>query len=287
MSQGERQIADTQGKFVRAVRDGRERTEVGWTTGRILLSNKRLVLAGSGGKQTIPLSKIDDLGGRFDANQAIASISDYLSLHIGDDVILLAPTDYEEFESDFYHALLDRESFLVRHPAVAGGVVQNTEWEQAGLKIEDDAISVATTAGTFVGIELDDIGTIKTGERTVLEESRRVLEVEHSEDGTSVQTYLSGEDRLVGILESLVAKGDEETTTSLDLTETEKQVLTALYSGVSPFEVPEFIGIDVEEVEELYERLIDHDVLEEIRIRREVELNARGRSIAGDVIEEQ
>jgi hypothetical protein len=73
----------------------------------------------------------------------------------------------------------------------------------------------------------------------------------------------------------------------LDLSKTDKQVLTALYSGVSPFDIPSFLGLDVEEVEELYVRLIDHDVLNEVRIRHEVTLNARGRSIASDVISDQ
>jgi len=64
-------------------------------------------------------------------------------------------------------------------------------------------------------------------------------------------------------------------------------VLMALYSGVSPFDIPAFLGIEVDQVEELFVRLIDHDVLDEVRIRHEVELNARGRSIAADAIDEQ
>jgi hypothetical protein len=146
---------------------------------------------------------------------------------------------------------------------------------------------MATVSGTFVEIRLDDIGDITTGRRTVLEESRVVVEVEHSDEETSVQTYISGSDRQMSFLESLLRKGEEQSETSLELSETDKQVLTALYSGVSPFDIPSFLGLDVEEVEELYVRLVDHDVLNEVRIRHEVTLNARGRSIASDVISEQ
>jgi helix-turn-helix protein len=156
------------------------------------------------------------------------------------------------------------------------------------MKVEADAVSIATVAGTFVEIQLDDIGDIEMGRRTVREEQRQVIEVEHSDDaGTSVQTYISGPERAVDNLKSLLRIGEEHTEMSLDLSQQDKQVLMALYSGVSPFDIPEFIGIDVDQVEELFVRLIDHDVLEEVRIRHEVELNARGRSIAADAIDEQ
>jgi hypothetical protein len=287
MKRGERKLSDTHGRFLRAEKNGRELQDAAWASGRILLSNRRLVLAGSGGKQTIPLSAIEAIEGRYDVNQDVASVSDYLSLRVSNGVILVAPTKYDEFELEFYGAVLNNGTFLARHPAVEGGVVQNTEWERSRLKIEEEAVSMATVSGTFVEIRLDDIGDITTGHRTVLDESRPVIEVEHSDEETSVQTYISGTDRHISFLETLLRKGEEQSETSIELSETDKQVLTALYSGVSPFDIPSFLGLDVEEVEELYVRLIDHEVLDEVRIRHEVTLNARGRSIASDVISEQ
>ncbi|MDQ2053594.1 MULTISPECIES: CheF family chemotaxis protein [Halobellus] len=290
MKPGETKLADTRGRFLQALRNGRERSDAGWTNGRILLSNKRIVLAGTSGKRTFPLSKIEQVGGRFDVNQRVATVADYIALQFddGEDVILVAPAEFEEFEMDLYDALLSSTKFLVRHPAVEGGVVQNTEWERAKMQVETEAVNIATVAGTFVGVQLDDIGDIEMGRRTVREERREVIEVEHSDDnGTSVQTYISGPERAVGILKSLLRIGEEQTETALDLSRQDKQVLMALYSGVSPFDIPAFLGIDVDEVEELFVRLIDHDVLDEVRIRHEVELNARGRSIAADAIDEQ
>ncbi|MFB6131736.1 MAG: CheF family chemotaxis protein [Salinigranum sp.] len=287
MKEGEQKVSDTRGRFLQAVREGREINDADWVNGRILLSNKRLILAGTGGKRTVQLEDVEGLGGRFDVNQRVATVADYLSLHLPDGVLLVAPADFEEFELDVFGALLDYSSYLGRHPAVEGGVVQNTEWERARLKVEKEAVSLATVSGTFVEIRLDDIGDITTGVRTVQEEERRVIEVEHSRDGTSVQTYLSGPNRQIGILSTLLRKGEEQSETALDLSTSDKQVLTALYSGVEPFDIPSFLGLDVDEVEALFQRLIEHNVLDEVRIRREVELNARGRSIASDAIDEQ
>ncbi len=205
----------------------------------------------------------------------------------GNDVVLVAPAEYEEFELKLYDALLSTTKFLIRHPAVEGGVVQDTEWEVGRVKVGVDAVSLATVAGTFVEVRLDDIGDTEMGRRTVQDEQREVIEVEHSDESTSVETYISGPERAVGILRSLLRIGDEQTETSLDLSHQDKQVLMALYSGVSPFDIPDFLGIDVDQVEDLFVRLIDHDVLDEVRVRHEVELNARGRSIAADAIDEQ
>ncbi|SFR43836.1 CheF family chemotaxis protein [Halogeometricum limi] len=290
MKPGEKKVADTSGRFLQVKRGGRKLNDANWTNGRILLSNQRLILAGTGGKRTFPLSSIQQLGGRFDVNQRIATVSDYLALQYddGENVVLVAPKDFEEFELELYGALLNSVRFLVRHPAVEGGVVQNTEWEGARMKVEDEAVSIATVSGSFVHVRLDDIGDIEMGRRTVREEPREVIEVEHSNDeGTSLQTYISGPERPVSILKSLLRIGEEQSETALELSKQDKQVLMALYSGVSPFDIPAFLGIDVDDVEELFVRLIDHHVLDEVRIRHEVELNARGRSIAADAIDDQ
>ncbi|ELZ26233.1 hypothetical protein C474_21081 [Halogeometricum pallidum JCM 14848] len=290
MKPGEKKVSDTNGRFLQVRRGGRSLNDANWTNGRILLSNQRLILAGTAGKRTFELSTIEQLGGRFDVNQRIATVSDYLAVRYndGEDVVLVAPVDLDEFELELYGTLLNATKFLVRHPAVEGGVVQNTEWVGARLKVEEEGVSIATVKGSFVHVRLDDIGDIEMGRRTVREETREVIEVEHSyDDGTSVQTYVSGPERAVNILKSLLRIGEEQSETALELSKQDKQVLMALYSGVSPFDIPAFLGIDVDDVEELFMRLIDHNVLDEVRVRHEVELNARGRSIAADAIDDQ
>ncbi len=286
--EGERKITDTRGKFTMVVKDGRELNDAEWTGGRILLSNRRLILAGSEGKRTIPLKRIRSLEGRTDVNQLVAKVSGYVSLQLSTgDVVLVSAEDPESFERMLYRALLDRAVVLARHPAVEGGVVTDAEWKKARLKIEEESVDVAISDGSFVEIDLDDIGSMEANERSVEDEKRRVLEVEHSQDGTSVQTYISGSTRRCSILESLLRKGESRSEIGVDLTEKQNEVLMALYSGVSPFEIPDFLGMDVDEVEEVFDRLIELDVIEEIRTRREVALNARGRNIASEAMNDQ
>ena len=287
MSEGEQKLADETGKFAEVVKDGRKVPDVEWVSGRILLSTKRLVLASSEGKRTIPLSKIHAIKGRQDANQPLAQVASYISLQMGGDVVLVSPSDHAEFEHQLYSAILDQEIALVKHPAVEGGVVQGTEWEKARLKVETEEVALALTSGQFVEIEIDDVGDVEMDEAEVMGDTRRVIEVEHTQEATAVETHISGASRHVTVLASLFRKGEKKNTVDVDLGEREAEVLMALYSGVSPFQIPEFVGMDVDTVEETFDQLIEEGILEERRTRREVTLKARGRHIASESMDEE
>jgi helix-turn-helix protein len=287
MSDDEQKLADQTGKFAQVVTDGRKVPDVEWISGRILLSTRRLILATNEGKRTIPLATIKSIKGRQDANQPLAQVSSYISLQMGSDVTLISPQDHEQFEQELYSAILDQQVILVKHPAVEGGVVQNPGWEKGRLKVEDGDVALALATGQFVEIEVDDVGTVEATDRELKGDRRRVIEVEHTQDGTAVETHISGASQHVTVLASLLRKGEQKNTTDVELSDRESEVLMALYSGVSPFQIPEFVGMDVETVEETFDQLIEEGILEERKIRREVKLKARGRHIASQSTDEE
>lgn len=292
MSESEYKIEDAKGKFLQAVKKGRKLNDAEWTPGRILLSNKRIILVSNDGKRAVPLSKIASLSGRYDVNQTVAKVSDYISLRLESESVLLISvgSNTESFEFELFGAMLNQEEVHVKHPAVEGGVIQDTSYERARVSVGDGdehQLNVALSTGSFVPIDLDDVGSVDTGKQEVDGTERPILKVEHAEEGTSVQTYFAGESHAMAVLESLFKRGVEQSQGSIELSETEKRVLMGLYSGVSPFEIPDFLGMDVDEVEEIFERLIEMDVLEEVRTRREVALKTRGRNIASEVINDE
>lgn len=282
MSKSETKLADVTGQFTQVVKDGRKLSDTDWSNGRIVLSNKRLVIASNSGKQTIPLAQIQSIRGRYDVNRTIAKVSNYISVNAGQNVYLVSMGEVEEFELQIQKAILDGEIVLVKHPAVKGGVVQDSSWKKARVKINEGVANFAVENGNFVQIEVDDVGTVESDERAVRGQERPVVEAEHTEEGTSVQTYLSGGAQNCAMLKSVLDRGAEKNASQIDLSSQEQEVLMAIYSGVSPFEVPEFLDIDTDDVEEMYERMIELDVLEEVRVRREVALKPRGRNIASE-----
>jgi helix-turn-helix protein len=289
MKESETQLADQKGKFTQVVKDGRKVPDIEWIPGRILLSNKRMILASKQGKRTIPLPKLSSIKSREDAENPLAKVSSYISLQVGSDVTLLAPKNHEQFEEVLYNAVLDQQVVAVKHPAVKGGVVQDISWEKARLtpELDDGSIALAMTSGQFVEIELDDIGIVEESEGDVLGDERFFIEVEHTQNEAAVQTYISGPKRKVTILGELLRKSEQQNEVDVDLTEEENEVLMALYSGVSPFQIPEFVGMDIETVEEVYDELIDAGILQEQRVRRDVQLKARGRNIASEAMDDE
>lgn len=285
----ERTLADTKGKFVQVVKEGRKRNDIEWQPGRILLSNKRIVLATKQGKRTIPLSKLTSVTAS-QMNQPLAQVNGYTKVQAGRDVWLIS-TAADNFSDILYRALLDQIVVLVKHPAVKGGVVQETGWDKARFKLDEDAedmINLAIASGTFVELDINDVGTVETKEKQIRGDERPLIEVEHTIDGTSVETHISGPGRHVSLIEGLVRQGEQRNSADdVELSDDEIQVLMALYSGISPFKIPEFVDMEIEAVEDVYERLLEQDILEPVRTRREVQLEARGRSIAGEAMGDQ
>lgn len=288
MSGGERRIAKTEGRFLRTVESGGEVDDARWETGHLLLSNRRLVLVGSEGKRTIPLADIDEIGVEGDVVEAETRAPEVASLRTGQEVFLLAARDHGSFEVDLCSAALDGEMLLARHRAVEGGEnvgAQDADWEKVRLTAGDDGtIHVVSSDGTSLGIAPDDVLDVDVTERTVRDRSMRVVEFERVNRGTDVETHLAGPTRACSLLGTLLGRGVKESGGEVDLDETEREVLMALYSGISSFEIPEFTGVAVDEVEDTFERLVELDVLDEVRRRREVALTPRGRNLASDAI---
>ncbi|QSG05280.1 CheF family chemotaxis protein [Halapricum desulfuricans] len=283
MSQGERKLHDERGKFMRAVKDGHEIRDADWNACRVVLTTERVVLIGDE-KHTIDIDTLGRVNDRFDVNQNAAVEGSYTSLRTDDTVFLVSTPDQDTFETALYKASLNNGILLVQHPAVEGGVVQSVEWTKAKVKISEDAIRFAMADGQKVTIDRDDIGDVETDERTVDGQDRTVYEVEHTEDGRSVETHLTGESHHTAVMGALLEEGVERHRANLDLDGVEKQVIMALHSGVSPFDIPEFVDRDVERVEEIFDRLIEYDVIEVERERTEVALTPEGRQVAGDSI---
>jgi helix-turn-helix protein len=283
----EKKIEDAQGKYLHAVRGGRELNDANWQQCRVVLTNERIVLV-SDGKIAVPLTDIDEMGERYDVNENAASVPEYTTLHVDDDVLLVTTPDHETFRTNFYRAFLDGAVIYVKHPAVLGGVVQGSEWQRGRLKVTKETVRMVLEDGQKFTIERDDIGEFESDQGTVAGEQRSVLEVEHTDDeGTSMQTYLSGREHHISVLKQLLEEGAEQNRADLDLEPIERRVVMALYSGVSPFAISDFVGIDVDKVQEIYDELIELEVVEVVRERKEVALTPQGRKVASEAMGEQ
>lgn len=286
MSEDEQKLVDTAGDYCYAIKNGEAVADPQWNSCRLVMTNKRLILANNSGKQTLPHSNIEITDG--DEMPDGVDVGGATPMRIGDNVVLFDATNLSDFEQEYCRATLHGEIILANHPAVVGGVVQDeAEWRKTRFQLDDDAIVLGFPDGGSIQFDVDDVGTSETETRQVMGEQRTVLEVEHTdEDDRSVETHFSGMDHHTTALQSLFERVIEEREGDYELSETEDQVLMALYSGVSAFEMADFVGLPVDEVEEIYQKLLDVGAVDEVRTRTEVALNAQGRNMASEAMSE-
>ncbi|MXR50551.1 hypothetical protein GRX03_02870 [Halovenus sp. WSH3] len=289
MSEGEQKLVDTQGDYLYAVKDGEPLPDAQWRSCRIVITSERLVLSTNANKQAIPHAKIlvpkedeDLIPDGMDAPGATA-------LRIGNNVILVDTQELDDFESEYCRAALHDEVILVKYPAIVGGVVQEeASWSKARFRLNDDDIVLGLPDNETVTFSIDDVGTVETATEQVAGEQREVVKVEHTdENDRSVETHFSGVEWHPRALATLLRNTIDRRQDEYELDDLENQVLMALYSGVSPFEMADFVGTDVEEVEEIYQKLLDAGAVDKVRERTEVTLNAKGRNLASEAMNEQ
>lgn len=284
MSEGEQKLADVSGDYRYAVKQGQTLEQSDWRSCRIVLTSERLVLATSGGKQAIPHSRIvipDEETVPESVETATAT-----PLQVGDNVVVIDAQGMDDFESEYCRAALHDEVILVKHPAVVGGVIQDDAgWSKCQFRLDEDTVRLGLPGGKTVSFDIDEVGTIETENQRVMNEQRHVVQVEHvDEQDRSVETHFSGMEWHTRALEVLLRTVIEGRQDDYELSEMEEQVLVALYSGVSPFEMSDFVGIPVDQVEEIYQNLLDTGAVDEVRVRTEVTLNAKGRNMASEAM---
>jgi helix-turn-helix protein len=287
MSEGEQKLVDTRGDYRYVRKNGQHVDDADWRSCRIVLTSERLVLATNGTKQAIPHSRImipDD-----ESIPEGVSVGTATPLKIGDNLILVDAQSVDDFESEYCRAALHDEVILVKHRAVVGGVIQDeATWSKCRFRLDDDTVTVGLAGGDSASFDIENVGTIDVDDQQVMGDRRTVVKVEHTDDdGHSVQTHFSGKAWHSRALASLLRTVIEQRRDDYELSEMESQVLMALYSGVSPFDISDFVGIDVQQVEEIYQTLLDVGAVDKVRERTEVTLNAQGRNMASEAMSEE
>ncbi|MFP3945550.1 MAG: CheF family chemotaxis protein [Archaeoglobaceae archaeon] len=296
----ESKITDDIGKFISPISsDDKRFRDAKWIPGRIILSNKNIWMIGKDRKKKIPLKTIFDIGGRFDISNEVKSMPHYILVkHHGPNeenksslVTVNDKNKFERLKEKLMEILLNKRIVYVKYPVKKGGVIQqNIKWEKAQIAIKKNKLRMVTESKKFIKIDLDKIQLAKKEDREVNQETKKVLDIQFSEvednQEFSVECYVYGKENTLNILNNFIFGSFDKVTADIKLSESEKQIIMSLYTGVSPFEIAGFIGMDVDKVEEVYDRLIELGVLKEVRKRKEVILTTRGKNLASEALSE-
>ncbi len=210
------------------------------TQGRVLLSQKRLVLAvNSTDRLTIPLSKIvdiavghvpDDIQGFFESTVTIAF---ELKGKQHKAVIEADDSTIEKFSTVLFKAVLNGTKIRVKHPARIGGRVTDESFVPARLYLRPRTVQ-------FRGDDTVEItlATVTEFSRTMREINGReqpVIEFQHMPAGEAMVTMVAlNSRRMMIILGRYLRIEYTELINELknvEISEDEKEILTAVYSG--------------------------------------------------------
>lgn len=243
------------------------------TKGRVLLSQKRLVLVAGDEKTTIPLTDVfdvvvgyvpDHLGEFFDSTVTVAfSKNDrrlVAAIEADDETI-------EKFSTVLFKALLNGTESTVKHPAEVGGRVTDQVFAPAKLSLMPQGVQFDRSSGSFT-ISLVNVTKFSRETRTISGVKQSTVTVRHMPDGQSLTTIValpsSRKLSLLGRyfrLEYSELMGDLK---DVELSEAEKELLVAVYSAGDIQNVPLANVIDREasEVTMLLTDLEEKDLLQ-------------------------
>ena len=244
--------------------------------GRVLMSNKRLILATSSNRTVVPITSIFDVA----VGQVPPEVEEFFdhTVMVGyirggtrrTTVVGGSREAIEKFSLLLYRATLNGSRAAVKHPAEMGGRVMDTPLRTAGLHLESDAVGFLNNDALAEGdepfaIDLASVVFFEVRERTVDDEKRLVLSVQHVVDGQTVTSEMSlSSRRKMNILGRYVRQMYyyiESSIRDVDLDEKELEVLVGIYSTGADIDLASMLDLEEAELEHHLETLFDNDLI--------------------------
>jgi len=268
--------------------------------GRVLMSERRLVLATSDTKTMIPITSIFDIA----VGQVPPEVEEFFDYTV---MVGYVDGDYrrttviggdretiEKFSLLLFRATLNGSTALVKHPAKIGGRVMDTPKRKTGLNLDYESVSFpgsdvqSEEDGPF-SIDLASVVFFEVIERTADDgDSILVLSVQHVENGQTVTSEISMRSRrkmnILGRYLRLIYHWIKSDVRDVEVAETELEVLVGLYSTAEDIDLASLLDIGDAELEARLESLHEDDLITDEE--PPVDLTPQGRFIVNEEFED-
>ena len=233
-------------------------------SGRVLLSQRRLVLATDGAKTTVPLSKVFDVvvGTVPGGLQSFFSDSVTVAYRDGGDrrtaLVEGEPDDMERFTRLLFKTLLRGVTVTVRHPAKLGGRVTDASDHAASISLSPGAIGFTDCPEPFI-VDLSSVIDYERTNRTIAGSKRPALVFRHVPDTQTVTSIATVPDtRTLNVLGRYIKlEYDEvmEDVEAFDPTEEQLEILVSIYSAGGEANIADVVTGDVAQTELILDTL--------------------------------
>lgn len=208
--------------------------------GRILLSQRRLVLASDSGRTTIGLKQVFDVAVGTVPSDLQSFFSDTITVAYVDGdakrtaVIEGKPEPMDRFQRILFKTLLDGVSVRVRSPAKVGGRVVDGDVQTAAVSLGDREIGFVDCEDPF-SVDLSTVMDFDRSEHTIGGTPRPTLSITHAPETGAITSLVSvPSEHTLGVLGRFIKLEYAEVmedVRDLHLTDEELEILVSLYSA--------------------------------------------------------
>lgn len=238
--------------------------------GRVVLSQRRLVLATDDGRRTVPLDSVFDIRvGRAPGNVA-EFFDDVVTIGYtrGDDrltAVVEADADtVDRFVDLLFRARLSGTRAKVVHPARVGGRVTDAGPRSATLRLPENELVFADTERR-PSVVLSAVVGFERAHRDIGGTERPVVRVAHATGERTLTTEVAlGSAAKLNVLGRYIRLEYSATMADLegvDVPEDEMELLLTLHSAGEDPNLPGLLGRDAGEVSALLGRLVEKDLV--------------------------
>ncbi|RYJ13460.1 chemotaxis protein CheF [Halogeometricum borinquense] len=267
--------------------------------GRVLMSEHRLILVTSKAKTVVPVTSIFDIA----VGQVPPEVEEFFdyTVMVGyivgnrrrTTVIGGDRETIEKFSLLLFRAALNGSTTLVKHPAKVGGRVMDTPKRETGLHLDYESVvfpgnDVLGESDEPFEIDLASVIFFEVIERTIDDEKRLVLSVQHVENGQTVTTEISmGSRRKMNILGRylrLIYHWIKSDVRDVEIEEETLEVLVGLYSTGPEIDIASLLDLEEDELEHRLAELFDDDLITDEELP--CDLTPQGRFVVNEEIED-
>ncbi|APW97381.1 fla operon protein [Halobiforma lacisalsi AJ5] len=290
-------VADFTGHFFLGQSGGEDGGSGGKpVNGRIIMTKRRVVLASSDGKETIPLSRVVDVNVGSVPNHVKQFFNDTVTIGYRDEegstrsaVIESKGEIAEKFVAILFRCLLNGRKVAVKHPARVGGRVKDTPVVPGKLRIKNRRIEVQTKGGNF-SFDVERVMSIDRGNKIGESDDRVTLVVKHIDDDsglTKTSLIAPSKSQYVNLLARFLRlEFDElrEEVDDIDLSDPEKRVLVSVHATGGDIDFTNMLDGDPAYVTNVLNSVRNKDLI--VESGDEISLTPKGRIIVSERIED-
>ncbi|MEA3558813.1 MAG: CheF family chemotaxis protein, partial [Candidatus Thermoplasmatota archaeon] len=252
------------------------------TNGVLILTNLRMVMQTSKSKMAIPLQTITLVGldntkwgkGEEDTHIVLEATIKTNRYKI---VVFVEKDKRDDVISEMRRAIIGTSIIYFKSPATVGGVLNTTQgWKKGVIKMGATSIKLLAKDGT-VEIGYRDIVDHGRNLRTLDTKGKPSITILHVENDEEVSSVMIGNNHSLSMIEDYLETLTENMNADLDLDEMTNNLLMVLYTGdVNDDDLIEMMGITVEELDKIYDRLISLNLAKVVRVKKIMALTNPG-----------